>query len=68
MLEPSFVKLVDDRDVLNLLVGKFAVSAVNLREDVASIYKKDAVVNLGFVKEPQRCRKRYGIEYIGWQR
>ena len=42
----AFVELADDGDVLNLLVGEFAVGAVNLSEDVARIDEEDAVVVL----------------------
>ena len=68
LFAPAFVKLADDGDVLNLLVGEFAVGAVNLGEDVPGINEEDAVVGLGLVEEPERGRKRDGVEHVRGQR
>ena len=54
----ALVELADDSDIPDLLVGEFAVRAVNLGEDVASINEQDAVIFLGLVKEPQRLGAR----------
>jgi hypothetical protein len=37
LFPPAFVELADDGDVLDLLVGKFTVGAVNLGEDIAGV-------------------------------
>ena len=62
------MELADDGDVLDLLVGKLAVGAVDLGEDVAGIDEEDAVVGLGLVEEPERGRKRDGVEHVRGQR
>ena len=64
----AFVELADDGDVLDLLVGEFAVGTVDLGEDVPRINEEDPVVGLGLVEEPERGRKRDGVEHVRGQR
>ena len=64
----TFVELADDGNVLDLLVGKLAVGTINLGEDVPGINEEDPVVSLGLVEEPERGRKRDGVEHVRRQR
>ena len=68
LLAAAFVQLADDGDVLDLLVGEFAVGAVDLGEDVPRIDEQDAVVGLGLVEEPERGRERDRVEHVRGQR
>src|ERR1051326_5279280 len=64
----SFVKLANDGDVLNLFFRELAMRAIDLSKDVSRIDEKNAVVGLGAIEEPERCRQRDGVEHVRWQR
>src|ERR1017187_3657784 len=67
LFTPALVKLANDCNVLDLLLGKFWLGPAGRGEDIPGINEEDAIVGFGFVKKPERGRERNGVEHVGWQ-
>ena len=58
------METADDSDILDLLLGKLTVGAVNLGKNVARIDEEDSFIGLGFIEEPERCRECDSVEHV----